>query len=163
MRIKQAIRSQYHASLEMLRQAIVECPDSLWYGEEYQNRFWQVAYHTLFYAHLYLQPSEKDFIPWDEHREESRSLRGSPEEREARKPYSQEEILEYHQLCREQVEEQVPALDLEAESGFDWLPFDKLELQFYNIRHIQQHTGELCERLGAAGAVEVSWVGRKPG
>jgi len=27
-------------------------------------------------------------------------------------------------------------------SGFDWLPFDKLELQFYNIRHIMQHTGE---------------------
>jgi hypothetical protein len=52
-------------------------------------------------------------------------------------------------------------MDLEAESGFYWLPFDKLELQFYNIRHVQQHTGELCERLGAQGEIEVDWVGMK--
>jgi hypothetical protein len=76
-------------------------------------------------------------------------------------PYSREEILEYHELCREQVEEQVASMDLEAQSGFYWLPCGKLELQFYNIRHIQQHTGELCERLGAAGDVEVEWVGTK--
>jgi hypothetical protein len=162
MRLKEAIISQYYASLEMLRQAIVECPEALWVGEAYQNRFWQVAYHALFYTHLYLQPSESDFIPWDKHREESRSLTPSEDGPESREPYSKEEILAYHQLCQEQVEEQIPALDPEAESGFDWLPFDKLELQFYNIRHIQQHTGELCERLGATGAVEVSWVGRRP-
>jgi hypothetical protein len=162
MRIKEAITSQYHASLEMLRQAIEECPESLWYSVEYQNQFWQVAYHALFYAHLYLQPSERDFIPWDRHREEFRSLRRSEEGPEGREPYSKEEILEYHKLCREQVEEQITALDLDAESGFDWLPFDKLELQFYNIRHIQQHTGELCERLGATGTVEVGWVARRP-
>jgi hypothetical protein len=53
-------------------------------------------------------------------------------------------------------------LDLEAESGFNWLPFDKLELQIYNIRHIQQHTGELYERLGTSGSIELSWVGMKP-
>jgi hypothetical protein len=56
----------------------------------------------------------------------------------------------------------VDSLDLKAESGFYWLPFDKLELQFYNIRHVQQHTGELCERLGARGDLQVDWVGMKP-
>ena len=54
------------------------------------------------------------------------------------------------------------AMDLEAEAGFYWLPFDKLELQIYNIRHIHQHTGELCERLGAQGGIEVGWVGMGP-
>jgi len=54
--------------------------------------------------------------------------------------------------------EQVAAMDLQAESGFHWLPFNKLELQVYNIRHLQQHTGELCERLGAHGEIEVAWV-----
>jgi hypothetical protein len=63
----------------------------------------------------------------------------------------------------EQAEKQVDRLDLEAESGFFWLPFDKLELQFYNIRHVQQHTGELSERLGSQGDTEVRWVGMKPG
>ena len=51
-------------------------------------------------------------------------------------------------------------MNLEAESGFDWLAFNKLELQFYNIRHLQQHVGELCERLGM-GKVDVDWVGMK--
>jgi hypothetical protein len=72
-----------------------------------------------------------------------------------------EEILEYFEVCREQVEAQVPALDLEAPSGFEWIPFNKLELQFYTIRHIPHHTGELCERLGASGNVEVPWIGAK--
>jgi hypothetical protein len=52
-------------------------------------------------------------------------------------------------------------LDPEAESGFYWLPMNKLELQIYNIRHLQQHTGELMERLGSRAGVEVDWVGMK--
>jgi hypothetical protein len=36
-----------------------------------------------------------------------------------------------------------------------------LELQLYNIRHLQLHTGELCERLGTTG-VDVEWVGARP-
>jgi len=35
--IKDIIRSQYHASLEMLRQAVIKCPDSLWQSREYKN------------------------------------------------------------------------------------------------------------------------------
>jgi hypothetical protein len=38
---------------------------------------------------------------------------------------------------QKQVVDRVPDTALEAESGFHWLPFDKLELQVYNIRHIQ--------------------------
>jgi hypothetical protein len=57
------------------------------------------------------------------------------------------------------VSEQVPQLNLDAESGFYWLPFDKAELQIYNIRHLQQHAGELMERLGSRAALDVDWVG----
>ena len=52
--------------------------------------------------------------------------------------------MAYYQLCRKEVDAMVDSLDLEAESGFYWLPMDKLELQFYNIRHLQMHVGELC-------------------
>ncbi len=167
MDTKKVIKSQYHAALEMLRQAIVKCPDALWDAQEHTNRFWHVAYHALFYTHLYLQPTEEHFTPWVKHREEHHCLGRLPwpphTKPEIGEPYSREEILEYDELCREQVEEQVAAMDLEAPSGFYWLPFGKLELQFYNIRHIQQHTGELCERLGATGEIEVEWVGMKSG
>ena len=37
----------------------------------------------------------------------------------------------------------------------------KLELQIYNLRHLQQHTGELMERLGSRAGIDVDWVGMK--
>ena len=122
MGIKEIIKSQYQASLEMLREAVIQCPDGLWA----KNR---TGTHRL--------------------------------EKEG-EPYTKGEILEYFDVCREQVEKQVPLLELDAPSGFEWLPFNKLELQLYNIRHIQHHAGELSERLGATGDIEVQWVGTKP-
>jgi hypothetical protein len=158
METKPIIQSQYRASLAMLAQAIEKCPEPLWVDATYQNPFWHVAYHVLFYTHLYLQPTEGDFVPWAKHRDGITFLKPSAGDA---LPYTRQELLEYLDLCLEQVEIQVNALDLDAESGFYWLPFNKLELQFYNIRHIMQHTGELCERLGAHGEIEVAWVGKE--
>jgi hypothetical protein len=45
-----------------------------------------------------------------------------------------------------------------APAGFPWLPFNKLELQFYNIRHIQHHTGQLADRLRNAINIGTPWV-----
>jgi hypothetical protein len=160
------IRSQYLASLAMLEQAIIKCPESMWDDPDKKNRFWHVAYHALFFTHLYLSGSEKAFVPWSKHQEAFASLEvpaGEPGEGQPPPaPYRKEELLEYLMLCQGLVKELVPALDLAAESGFYWLPFNKLELQFYNIRHLQQHTGELCERLGTEANIDVDWVGMEP-
>jgi hypothetical protein len=156
------IRSQYLAALAMLEQAIVDCPEPLWYDTSYKNRFWHIAYHALFYTHLYLQETLEDFVPWEKHSDTHSSLR-QPDASEGQvadehTPYSQDAILEYLAMCQTIVEEKTAGLDLDAQSGFHWLPFGKLELQFYNIRHLQHHTGELCERLGTKGSVDVGWV-----
>ncbi len=157
MIIQDVVRSQYMAAVEMLRQAVARCPDSLWDAPEYRNRFWHVAYHALFYVYLYLQPAVTE-----KNRLDSWDPRGSLDRAPTGEPLSRDEVLAYLEVCRQEVDEQVAALDLDAPSGFHWLPFSKLELQFYNIRHLQQHTGELCERLGVAAAVDVDWVGSKP-
>ena len=65
--LKQILKSQYHAALAMLRNAVAKCPDELWYDATPTNAFWQVAYHTMFFAHFYLQPNEAAFRPWQEH------------------------------------------------------------------------------------------------
>ena len=158
MEMKAVIKSQYRASLAMLRQAVEQCPESLWSDESYINPFWRVAYHTLIYTHFYLGQNEEAFVPWEKHREGMQLLGASAP---VAAPYSREEMLSYLADCLAQVELQVDTMDLSARSGFDWLPFNKLALQFYNIRHVQQHTGELSERLGAHGEIEVRWVGMK--
>ena len=136
----------------------------MWDDSQYCNSFWHIAYHALFYTHLYLQPTEEDFVPWAGHRENYQFMGRLPwpphEQPEIGEPYAREEVLAYLEHCRQQVATQVPGLDLDAPSGFDWIPLNKMELQLYNLRHLQHHTGELCERLGEKGDVQIEWVGR---
>lgn len=164
--VREALASQFMATLEMLRQAIVQCPEAAWDDRSYRNRFWHVAYHALFYTHLYAQPSEEDFIPWSRHLEEANFMGAVPwpphHVPQIDEPYGKAELLEYLALVQGQVEERTATLDLQrVDSGFYWIPLSKFELQLYNLRHLQLHTGELCERLGTAG-VDVDWVGTRP-
>ena len=162
MSTKDIIRSQYLASLKMLNQAVLKCPEDLWKDARFPNQFWQIAYHVLFYTHLYLQPTEEDFVPWEKHRKDAHSFEAHAEATPGTvqvTAYTQEEVLEYLDFCRHEVNLQVNSLALDAESGFYWLPFNKLELQFYNIRHLQHHTGDLSERLGSAADIHIRWVG----
>lgn len=159
MDLPSVIMSQYLASLEMLKQTISQCPESIWNDPSDKTKFWRIAYHALFYTHFYLQDSEQTFTPWPKHRDRSHRL---GEAQRPVEPYDKETVLEYLAFCQQQVVERAPQVNLDAASGFEWLPFDKLELQFYNIRHLQQHTGELMERLGTRANVEIRWVGRRP-
>ncbi len=158
MDIQMILTSQYLASLEMLRKAVEACPDELWAPEDPRNRFWHVAYHAIFYTHFYLHPTEADFVPWEKHKDEVVSL-DQLSDRVLVKPYTQAEVLEYLAYFESKIPGMVAALDLEAESGFYWLPFNKMELQLYNIRHLQHHVGELYERLGREANIQVDWVG----
>jgi hypothetical protein len=166
MDITSMIQAQYRAALAMLEQAVERCPDALWDDPQDRNRFWRVALHVLYYTHLYLSPSEEEYLPWPKHRDEAQHFdpifwEGNREP-VVGEPYTCAEILEYLEFCRNQVAQRVPPLDYAAPSGFSWLPMDKLELQLYNIRHIQHHTGELYERLGARAGVELDWIGSRP-
>lgn len=162
LNILRTVTRQYHASLAMLGEAIDVCSESLWTAEDYKNRFWHIAYHALFYTHFYLQTSEADFQPWAKHRKDYQYLGPRPwaPDTAARigSPYTKDDAKEYLEFCRGEVAAKVPALDLAADSGFSWLKFNKLEVQFYNIRHIQHHTGQLADRLRAGMNIGLPWV-----
>jgi DinB family protein len=159
MTVQAVLKSQYHASLSMLRNAIDACPPALWTDASYVNQFWHVAYHTLFYTDLYLQPSESAFVPWEHHRPEYNFFKS-----ESIVPYSVDEIRAYCERCDEKVDSAVDRLDLTAaESGFSWYKMSKLEHQFVNLRHLQHHTGQLAERIRQATGRGIDWVGGSAG
>lgn len=158
MDTKAAIQSQFLATLEMLKMAIEQCPDEIWTDPKPKNKFWHIAFHSLFYAHFYLHPTEGDFVAWKKHRDLV-SLEPAADDQNSVKPYSKSEVLEYLVFCQKQVKEKVSATDLSAELGFSWLPFNILEKHLYNIRHVQLHVGELYERLGQA-EIDIHWVGK---
>jgi hypothetical protein len=144
--------SQYLASLEMLKQAIVLCPPALWNVPGDKNKFWQVAYHAIYFTHEYLADSYETFTPWMKHREVY-----DFDHSQTFEPYDKETILEYLAFCQQQVAERVPQLKLEEMEGHGD-DMTVLELQIYSIRHIMQHTGELMQRLGTLEK-EIDWVG----
>ncbi|MFZ0963400.1 MAG: DinB family protein [Terriglobia bacterium] len=160
--LREILARQFRASLAMLREAVLKCPESLWLAPEYPNKFWHIAYHVLYCTHVYLQNSEKESTPWKKHRQDYQwlvPLPWPPHDRpKIGTPYTKEEILEYLQICREEIDVRVPCLDFNAPSGFSWLPFGKLELQLYNLRHLQHHTGQLVDRLRTAAQIGIAWV-----
>ena len=146
MKVKPILQSQYLAALAMLKQAVVKCPPDAWDDPKHKDKFWFVAYHTLYYAHRYLKAQEQGFRRWEKRRHDKPGL-----------PFSRDEILEKLLMVERDVMEQIPRMNLGAES--DSLA-NKLELQIYNIRHIQQHTGELYERLSAHN-IKLEWASQR--
>jgi len=149
--LRPVLKSQYHASLAMLREAIDRCPPEEWLSTGHKNAFWQVSYHALFFAHLYLQRDEAAFTLWEKHHGEDDGVGGEP--------YTQGEVLEYWEFCDRMVDDAVDALDLDrANSGFSWHRMSKLEHQFVNIRHIQHHGAQLIDRVRSTANVGIGWV-----
>jgi len=157
--LRAVLRSQYHAALSMLEQTIDQCPDSLWNDPADSPRFWRLVFHTLFYTHLYLEDREENFRRWEK---QGPGIEGDETEMRSSEltAFTKPEIKEYLGICRTRVDESLASVDFEGESGFHWLPFQKLELQFYNIRHIQQHAGQLSERLRLRAGIDPGWTGR---
>jgi hypothetical protein len=166
MDIKKDIESQYLASLAMLRELVAQCPPELWHIPGAKRQFWHIAYHALFFTHLYLHQSGSDFKAWAKFRENYEFLGPfpwNPNERPViSEPYTRADLLEFCDFCQDEVIQKIASLKFTKKSGFDWLPFSKLELQIYNLRHLQQHIGELSGWLGDQTGIEFHWIPMKP-
>jgi hypothetical protein len=167
--LRDPLKRQYRAALLMLRDAVERCPDALWDDPAPTNTFWQVAYHTLYFTHLYLQPSEAAFVPWTGHQagvQHEDGIAGPADPASplplVPDPYTKDQVLAYLEHVHASVDG-VDALDLgAATSGFWWYPMGKLEHQLVNLRHVQHHVGQLADRVRAATGDGVRWVSPKP-
>jgi hypothetical protein len=164
------LKSQYHAGLAMLREAIERCPDDVWLSTQHRNAFWQIAYHTLYFTHLYLQSDQSAFRPWAEHQSKNQNpdgIAGPPEPGSnlplVPEPYTRTQALAYWDICDQMVDGAVDALDLQSpQSGFPWYRISKLEHQLVNLRHLQHHAAQLADRLRAERDIGIQWVGARP-
>ncbi|MYH61935.1 MAG: DinB family protein [Caldilineaceae bacterium SB0675_bin_29] len=163
MDVSRSVTSQFHAVLSMMEQTVRLCPAEMWDAPGLANPFWRVAYHALYVAIQYLQPTEHEPVRWQRAREGYQFLAPSPAppytpQPQADRPYSRNDMLDLIDFSRAEVDRTVPTIDFSASSGFHWLPFDKLELQLYNIRHLQHHVGDLSTLLQTQAGLETDWV-----
>lgn len=170
--VRDVLKSQYRAGLAMLREAVDSCPDDTWLSRQHVNAYWQVAYHVLYFTHLYLQPTPADFRPWPGHQSDVQNEDGmggphpDSDLPEIPSPYSKDEVLEYLAHLDALLDDAVDALDLASpESGFSRYKVSKFEHQVVNVRHLHHHVAQLADRLRAATGTGVRWIGarRAPG
>ena len=171
MEIRQALTEQYHAGLAMLAECVEKCPEDFWIEGEYPRAFWRIAFHAVFFTHLYLDQDEESFQPWPERKEGIHHGLWQPpfevepyELPEGAEIYQRNEILAYLRFVDALVGPTVAQLNLDAdETGFSWYKnMSKLSHQLMNLRHLQGHVGQLSERLMAQG-IDTDWVARSVG
>jgi hypothetical protein len=143
--IRRILAGQFEAALCMMHHCVKLCPPQHWEGKIANDAFKQVAYHTLFFADLYLSPREEALERRDFHG------RGGDERGPALSPgLDQEKTLEYSAICRQKMPQIIgseTAESLQGPSGFSWIKFSRGELHIYNIRHIAHHAGQLSAFL----------------
>ena len=158
---------QFGAAIDMLSEALRDCPDELWvknlWGDQPDqwvvkgfSAFWYLGYHTLFWLDLYLTGTEEGFsppAPFDLVEMESGEV--------LPRIYTRQELLDYLETCRRRCQETILALTPEQASRlcqFAWgeLPF--AELQLYNLRHVQEHAAQLRMFLGQQAGKSTGWV-----
>lgn len=167
--LRDALAGQYGAGLAMLEATVRRCPDELWTRGTPDNACWQVAYHALFYTHVYLSVDVEAFRPWPGHQGDVQNpdALGRPEDPDSGRPhlpdpYPKDAVLDYASYLGARVDEMLASIDLAAEeSGFPWYPMPKLEHQLVNLRHLQHHVGQLSDRLRTDLGEGVEWIGTR--
>jgi uncharacterized damage-inducible protein DinB len=163
---KTALWQQFGASIDMLDNALVACPDSLWNGCLWTNQdshFWYISYHTLFWLDLYLSAlPEEEFAPPAPFTKSELDPAGALPER----PYTKEELRAYLASLRQKCHDTLIALtDEQARRPIEY-PWGNskavsyLELQLYNLRHVHEHMAQLSLFLGQHGIPDeaLDWV-----
>jgi len=141
-------------------ETIEKCPENLWEDKSYENAYWRIVYHSLFYTAFYLSGSPDKFTPWSGHVINYNYLGSVTQDNEPviiNKPYSKVDLTNYSLSIFNNLGSDISELSTE-DHGFEWLPMSRLELHLYTIRHLQHHVGQLVERLHQNGIKGLNWI-----
>jgi hypothetical protein len=151
--MKMVVWRQFGASIDMLENAVVACPDECWGDRIDRTEFWYLTFHTLFFLDLYLSESDKRFVPPAPFTLDEMDERGLLPDR----VYTKDELLAYLAYGREKCRSVISSMTEEQahqRCGFEWLDISVAEALLYNIRHVQHHAAQLnfilAKKIGSA-------------
>ncbi|MBI2968324.1 MAG: DinB family protein [Bacteroidetes bacterium] len=137
--IREAIRNQFGASIEMLENTITMCPDDHW---NTKLNFWYNSYHCIFWTDYYLTTEPSKFEPPSPFTFSEFDPTGKKPDR----TYTKAELLAYLEHCRQKANQLIRSLTAERLNDRwvnDYKNFSLLEILLYNVRHIQHHSAQL--------------------
>jgi hypothetical protein len=139
---KAIIWHQFGATIDMIENAMLACPERLWSDRSKQPEFWYTVYHALFWLDCYLSNSLEGFAAPAPFTLDELDERGLLPER----VYAKDELHAYLEHGRKKCRATIEALtDDKARQrcGFEWLDINVAELLLYNMRHVQHHAAQL--------------------
>jgi len=155
---KTIIWQQFGGAIDTLDDMIRACPDELWHERLWEkpserpefSQFWYRVYHALFWLDLYLTGAEEGFAPPAPFTLIEQDETGPLPER----PYTKNELQSYLDDCRKKCQATIEAMTDETAQRrcrFAWGEVSFVELQLYNMRHIQEIAAQLSLLLGQKG------------
>jgi DinB superfamily len=130
------------ASIDMLENAILACPDEVWGERLHNSEYWYITYHTLFWLDCYLSEGLEGFMPPAPYTLDEFDPAGTL----PNTVYSKDELHRYLLHCRKKCQTTLFNLtDEKARQHFrgNWEDMTIAELMLDNIRHVQHHTAQL--------------------
>jgi hypothetical protein len=158
-KIQEVIQFQFMASLQMLENAILACPDNIWGEEISYYEFWYYAYHTIFWTDFYLSNMpEEEFSP-------PAPFTLGEFEADVLPPrvYSQSELLEYLEFVKTKCQTFISSLTADGMMQHIKIgrrDYSLLEWCLYNLRHVQHHAAQLNLLLRQRIDSAPTWVSR---
>lgn len=147
--LKEAIFNQFGASIDMLINAISNCPDHYFLS---QKRFYYIAYHSTIFLDYYLTLPPSDFtpiLPFSQMNEEEKPSEAIGD-LIPNKIYTKHELIEYIKSSRAKFKDIIDGLtDEKLSEGFiegneeGDMNYSLIEILLYNLRHTQHHIGQL--------------------
>lgn len=158
---REPVESQFSAALDMLGNAMRACPPPLWDdpGVPVSQRYWYIAYHTLFWLDRDFEAREEDHVPPPPFTLGELDPVGVYPDR----TYTPLELLAYLAYGRQRCGAAFATLDEKramSRCGFAAREMSVLELHLYSMRHVQHHTAQLHLLLRQGAGMASGWVGR---
>lgn len=158
--VKEAVSSQFLASLEMLKNAMVAWPEEQW---NTNKRMFYVVYHTLWFTDYYLSfPPEESpaFLPHTlvDYKDKAEE---ALDDIQPDRFYTREELLVWLEHCKNKCKSFVDGMTEETFASTwenEWKTLPVLEMMLYNMRHIQGHASQLNLMLRQNGNDVPDWV-----
>ncbi len=145
---------QFGASIDMLEDSILLCPDEQWNTD---RKIWYNAFHCLFFLDYYLTMDPKTFSP------PPPFTLSEFEDKMPDRVYSKEELLDYLKYNRDKCKSLMSGLT-EASLYGRWknvsgsMDYTVMEILLYNMRHVQHHAAQLNLHLRQCINDAPEWV-----
>lgn len=169
---RECLWKNFGAAIDMLKEAIRLCPEALWQQEK---RFYYLSYHTLIFLDFYLSNPVKSFTPLLGYTiaDSDKLPAEAVDDVLPDQFYSQQELLAYLAAIRDKCKQQV-LLATDEQLLQRWITdneielhdlcpaivknYTRLEIWFYNLRHVQHHTAQLNVILRQKANLSADWV-----